>query len=534
VTAASRILLALASGSSYALAEPPFDRAPLGFVALAPLVLAALGARSSRGALGLGWLAGTAAATPLVASSVTEAAERYFGAPPATAWLAGVLAPQLYAAPYFAAFAWLARTIARRHRGPVATSLGIAAAWVACELARSRVGDGCPWVLLAHTQHAHPEWLQVADLGGAAAVSFVLATTSTALALAVVAARDGAGRRGGALLRLGALVAVVAGGALLYGRAQLARWSSAAPDATLRVAVVQPALPDAWRLSLARVRDGVERASTLTRETHAAAPALVVWPENAISVSPDALRMVDRAAEVVPRDAALLLGAPRVVQSAPGRAVVHNAAYLLDRAGHSRPVHEKIFLTPWAEAAPWPLSWLPGAWPAAPGDYAPGRARDELPEVRGHRFGVTICSEVVYASAVRTQVRAGATFLVNLANDAWFGDRPAVEQHAAAALLRAVENRRALVRATTTGISMVADPTGRVIARAPRGRAAAFVADVPVLDAVAPYTRVGDAFAWGCVVLAVASLAPGTTLRAPWHRPAALLGAPQRPPSSSP
>ncbi|MEW6271915.1 MAG: hypothetical protein AB1689_21750, partial [Thermodesulfobacteriota bacterium] len=298
MTASGRILLALASGALYALAEPPHDLAALGFVALVPLLLAAFGARSTWGALGLGWIAGTAAATLLVASSVAEAAARYFGASPASAWIAGALAPQLYAAPYFAVFAALARAIAGRRASPVAAALGVAAAWVGCELARSRIGDGCPWVLLAHSQHADPRWLQLAELGGTAAVSFVLALVSSAVALGLVAARDGADRRVHDLVRLAALLVIVLGAALLYGRARLAHWSSVdAP--TVRVAVVQPNLPDEWRLSLARVHDAIALASELTRATGDPEPALVVWPENAISVAPGALRMLAQAEPVV-------------------------------------------------------------------------------------------------------------------------------------------------------------------------------------------------------------------------------------------
>lgn len=514
MTTANRLLLALATGVLYALAEPPHDRALLGFVALVPLLLALYGARSSLAALGLGWIAGTTAASLLVASSVAEAGTRYFGASPATAWLAGALAPQLYAAPYFALFALLARAILRRRRSPVVIALGLAAAWIVCDLARARVGDGCPWVLLAHSQHAHPAWLQVADLGGASAVSFVLALSSACLAVALILVREG-GRDG--VRALGGVVllfAGVVGGARLYGAAQLARWSGTPSGGTVRVAALQPNLPDAWRRSLARVPDALERTTSLMRDIPGATPALVVWPENAISIAPDAIATLARADAAIPPGATLLVGAPRIVQTAPGRALLYNAAYLVDDAGTIRPAYDKQRLTPWAETAAWPLSWIPGAWPPAPGDYTPAPASGELPRVDGRAFGVTICSEAVYAAPVRAQVLAGATFLVNLASDAWFGGRPAVAQHAAAALLRAVESRRALVRATTTGISAIVAPTGHVLAQAPHAAATVLVADVPLSDAVSFYVRVGDLFAWLCVAGALlAALLPPAPAR---------------------
>jgi apolipoprotein N-acyltransferase len=317
-------------------------------------------------------------------------------------------------------------------------------------------------------------------------------------------------QRAARLARLGGAAVIVVGGAWLYGHARLARWSQLESAPSVRIAVIQPSLPEEWRHSLAHVRDAVDRLRALTDQTRTAAPQLVVWPENAISISPDAIRMLARESGVVPSGAALLVGAPRAVQHAPGRALLHNAAYLVDDAWQSRAVYDKRVLTPWAETAPWPLSLRPGLWPSAPGDYTPGTPSADLPRVDGHPFGVTICSEAVHATLIRTQVLDGATFLVNLANDAWFGDEPAAAQHAAAALLRAVESRRALVRGTTSGISLVVQPSGRVVARAPVGAATALVVDVPVVDVATPYTRTGEAFAWACAALVVAVLAvPG-------------------------
>jgi len=513
MTFATRVVLASASGLLYAVAFPPADAGWIAFIALAPLMLAVIDpATRAVSALFLGWLAGTIGCSLLVTTSVAEAATRYFEASFGTALLAGLLAPQVYAAPWFGVFALLARAIRRRSRGPVATALGIAAAWVACELARSRIGDGCPWVLLAHSQHGQPLLLQIADLGGAAAVSFVVALTSVVLALGadIVARREIP--RGSSMLGLAILLIVVLGGTVLYGRVQLARWALPGSP-SVRVAVIQANLPDAWRYSLRHVRDGLERMSSLTAGTAAARPDLVVWPENAISVSPATIEAsFADAARALPPGARLLVGAPRTVQSAPGRASLHNSAHLASADGESTPVYDKRFLTPWAETAPWPLAWIPGAWLGKPGDYVPGAALD-LPEVGGQRFAVSICSEALYADLVRSQVQRGASFLVNISNDGWFGGRPAAAQHAAAVLLRAVESRRALVRGTTTGISMVVDPTGKRIAEATYGSSTAIVADVRAHHEMSLYTRIGDAFAWTCVVLVAAILLPVPTDR---------------------
>jgi len=233
-------------------------------------------------------------------------------------------------------------------------------------------------------------------------------------------------------------------------------------------------------------------------------PDLVVWPENAVSVSPDATA-ADFAAAIraLPPDSRLLVGAPRAATVGPGRAAVFNSVFLIAPDGSRRAVYDTLRLTPWAEGPPWPLGGL-GLWTNRPGAYSPG-APLGLPELRGRRFGVSICSEAIDARPIREQVRPGATFLVNVANDGWFDGRPAVEQHAVAAALRAVENRRALVRVTATGISQVVGPDGTVRAAIGSGVAGAVGEEIAPRTEIALYTRIGDGFAWLCVAAATAA-----------------------------
>ena len=514
----TRLVLAVASGLAYAAAFPPFGFAWVAFVALIPITWLALepGARAGRLFL-LGWLSGTVATTLLVSSSVAASGIRYFGLSFPLAWIAGEIVPQIYGAPYFGLFAVLAGLAARGRRPLVAAPL-IAAAWVTCDLLRSRVLDGCPWVLLAHSQHAHPLLLQVADLGGVAAPSFVIALVNAALALAlrplVLRRRDlvpetaARGSPGGSALAPLALAATVLAATLVYGRVQLARWS-APPADTLRVAVVQGNLPDEWRYSLRAQPEALARLEELTSRVLTPPPDLVVWPENAVSVSPDATAS-DFAAAIreLPPESRLLIGAPRAATVGPGRAALYNSAFLIAPDGTRRPVYDKLRLTPWAEGPPWPLASL-GVWKPPPGAYSPGAPLD-LPELRGHPFGVSICSEAIDARPIREQVARGATFLVNVANDGWFDGRPAVRQHAVAAALRAVENRRELVRVTATGVSQIVGPDGVVRAEIASGVADAIADRVGLHDTITLYTRVGDAFAWLCVaaVIAAAVLRP--------------------------
>ncbi len=486
--------LAGLSGLLYLAAFPPLDWAPLAWLALVPLLLAIRDQPWRRAAL-LGWLAGTIACNGLTTPSIFEAAARYLQ----SAWLVPALLafiiPQIFGALYFAAFAALARGWART---PAAVVV-VPAAWVACELARAEIGYGCPWVLLGHSQWARGGLIQVADLAGVFGISFLVAMGNVALALAVARRRRG-WRYALAPAGLAALALLVA---LAYGAAD-APPADGGAGAALRVALIQPDLAVRERRSLARLPAARRRLASLTEATRGEQPQLVVWPENALGFAlPGTPALLAEAAGGLTPGQALLLGAPRAVEVAPGRATFRNAAFLLDDAGAVRGTYDKQRLTPFAETAP--LGWLAARGPGHDDAYAPGDGPATF-RVAEQPFTVLICWEAIYPDLARAAARGGATFLVNISNDDWFGDRAALTQHLRATLFRAVETRRPLVRVTNTGLSAVIDPRGAVVALLPPGEpASAVVAIVPRTD-LTVYTRVGDLFAWACVAITAAAL----------------------------
>jgi apolipoprotein N-acyltransferase len=123
--------------------------------------------------------------------------------------------------------------------------------------------------------------------------------------------------------------------------------------------------------------------------------------------------------------------------------------------------------------------------------------------------GVSICHEVLFPELSASAVRAGAELLVNISNDGWLDPVTGVasRQHFAMAAFRAVETRRYLARAATTGISGIIDPYGRVSAALPAGDSGVLHGEVRGRTDLTPYARVGDVFALGCVLLAAAAVA---------------------------
>lgn len=493
----ARVALALVAGGLHGLAFPDWSCWPFAFVALAPLVAAARGGGALAGA-GLGWLAGTVASSIATTPWIAVATRAYFDHGGLAAVGFASLVGQVFHALPSAAFGALVPRLARLRTGGVRV-LATAASWTALELVRGHAFTGAPWDLLGHALWAQPLWTQVASLGGVYAVSFVCAATGAALAELLCAPR----RSGGALATAAVCVAV----SVVFGAVRLAGEDDGGPH--LRVALVQGNVPNAWRIDVARSDDALHAFVEATRPVLANDPALVVWPENAVSflVAPNerfgiAVGALLRAA---PGSAPFLLaGAPRYTQTAPGRVAFFNSAWLFDADGAARAVYDKRRLVPFAEYAP--VARVPGlSWRFdAPGDYTPGT--DAVVFREPAPFGVLVCYEAIYPALARDLARGGARFLVNVSNDAWFGTRAGLEQHLASAAFRAVESGRALVRATNTGVTALIGPSGRVLARFPADVRGAWTVEVPLRDATTPYARAGDVFGVGCVLGALWAL----------------------------
>jgi apolipoprotein N-acyltransferase len=270
---------------------------------------------------------------------------------------------------------------------------------------------------------------------------------------------------------------------------------------------VQGDIPDAWRTSLASLPAVLARYQALIGGAARDRPALVVLPENAAGVSPvtNPQVLARLAAPLDGPEARLLLGAPRTVPLGDGVATVRNSAFVVDSTGKLLGSYDKIHLVPFGETSTWLLPRALQRRLGVPDDYSAGDTPTLL-DIGGMHAGVLICWEGIYASAARVLVNAGAELLVNLSNDDWFDGHAAVEQHLHATLLRAVETRRFLLRATNSGVTAIVDPRGFVVASAPPGAATVVAGHVTRISGLTPYVRAGDVFAWACVLAALGAL----------------------------
>jgi len=179
-----------------------------------------------------------------------------------------------------------------------------------------------------------------------------------------------------------------------------------------------------------------------------------------------------------------------------------NSAVLLGPDGKVASRYDKIYLVPFGEFVPRAFSWV-NRISHEIGDFVPGDSIQVMNAEEG-RLGVFICYESAFPHLVRQFARNGADVFFNLSNDAYFGRSAAYWQHLTIARMRAVENRRFLVRSTNDGITAVIDPAGRIRARIPPFREVAAILPFGRIQATTFYTRHGDCFAWGALAAGIA------------------------------
>lgn len=385
---------------------------------------------------------------------------------------------------------------ALRYVGPQAPILLGPALWVTAEFL---FPNFFPW-RLAHSQRDLLWMIQIGDLTGPYGLSFVMAWFASALSRA---------RR-----RPQGMISPIAAALLLAG---YGAWrvpavdaiSAASPGAS--IGIVQGNLSLVEKSAGDRLQANVERYRELSR-TLEPAPDLLVWPETVVGWSiPQAIQAPGRFDPFPDAPSPLLFGAlSHAVREGDGFDF-YNSAFLRTAPGELAGRYDKIVLMPFGEFLPFAsiFPWLKEISPNS-GDLESGYRARVLAVDADLRVGPLICYDDMVSSYARQATRDGATLLVTIANDAWFGRSAALRLHESLSMWRAIENRRFLVRATNTGLTSVIDPTGRRTMELPIWTATATRSPVHLPTFLSPYTRFGDIFAWTTTLLGILLL---------WNRP---------------
>jgi apolipoprotein N-acyltransferase len=191
-----------------------------------------------------------------------------------------------------------------------------------------------------------------------------------------------------------------------------------------------------------------------------------------------------------------------------GDARFYNSAFLIGPDGSRVGRYDKIHLVPFGEYIPFQnLLTFAHKLTGRVGMFTRGTERNSFLLVNQnqekHRYGVFICYEAVFADEVRQFARHGAEVFVNISDDGWYGDTSAPWQHLNMARMRAIENRRWLLRDTNSGVTAAIDPYGRVRQSIPRHQTDALPAEFAFRNDITFYTAHGDVFAWVCALLSL-------------------------------
>ena len=406
---------------------------------------------------------------------------------------------------------------------------GAPALWVAIEYARSNLFFlALPWNLLGQSQYHFLPVIQIADITGLYGVSFLIVMVNQVLSqiLNLVAGRVPWGTAGRAryLVFAGQLLAVAAALLLVlaYGWYRLV---APEPAERLRVAIVQANVLTRENMTFPERVAHLRAYEQLTVEAAKSRPELIVWPSFSLP-EPISFRLPSLFVRRLAREtsAHLLVGGAGGQKLGPrieGHPTFSNSEFLVSPSGRIEGQYNKVRLTPFDEYVPlqgrirWPR-WIS----ALEEGFQPGTEYTVL-QVAGARFGAPICWENSFPDVVRRFVAGGANFVASVTNEGFFGPTAAPYQTLAMNVFRAVENRVAIVRAATTGVSGFISPTGRVERLVDDKGQDLFVAgflvrDVPLSRTKTFYTLHGDVFAQTSIAAAALLLivAPLTRRRA--------------------
>jgi apolipoprotein N-acyltransferase len=482
------------SGAALIFCFPYFDLYPLAWVALVPFLVSLCGMTAGRAfkagfVMGLFYFFGTV-------HWVYHSINHYGGVSFVPSLLVALLLAMylsLYTAVFGALFSY------RTKDSTIPAALVAPFFWVVLEYVRSFALTGFPWSIVGYSQYKFLPVIQIADITGVYGVSFLVVAVNGALADFFIAGRR---RREKPLSQMSptyvahALLLVLLAASLIYGSYRL---GEDRPGRPLKVSVVQGNISQNLKWDEKYKSDTLDIYRLNTMFARREAPSLIVWPETAapfyFGYDKPYTEMMLRFQKALGTH--LLFGAITV----KGDRRLANSAILFTPNGETAYVYDKIHLVPFGEYVPLrKLLFFIDKITVGIGDYVAGddhiRAKTPFGE-----FGTHICYEIIFPDEVRQSYRDGGDFIVTITNDAWFGRTPGPYQHFSFGVLRAVENRKPVVRAANTGISGFMDSNGRVLGKTGLFEAKVLTEEIKTDGTRTVYTRYGDLFVYFCIVI---------------------------------
>ncbi|MEP9377491.1 apolipoprotein N-acyltransferase [Aquabacter sp. CN5-332] len=503
-------MLAFGVGAVSALSTPPFGLWPVLFLTFPVLVFLLdgtppLGWRAVRAAAAIGWWFGFG----YFLASLWWIGNAFLVEADVFAWLLPFAVVSLPAG--LALFTALGLALARLLWSPgPARICALAAGLTGSEWLRGHVLTGFPWNSFGYALAEPLALAQSAALVGL----WGLTLAATLLFSAPALLADGAATVRQRVLWPGVALALLLC-AYAWGAQRLTQDIGTVPGVHLRI--MQPALPQDRKFAYGERHRILDDYLALSAQPSAVYPrgladvSLLVWPESAFPFIYEREPWArERIAATLPDNVTLVTGAARYGPPPPGQtSFFFNSIRVIDADGNVRQSTDKVHLVPFGEYLPFQKTLESLGLEQITrqrGGFASGTQLVPLDIPGAPRAAPLVCYEAVFPHAV---VPAGERpgFLLNLTNDAWFGETPGPHQHFLQARLRAIEEGLPLVRAANTGISAVIDPLGRMVAVLPLGEKGNLDADLPSALEQLPLAAHYGAAPFGALYLMVLSLA---------------------------
>jgi apolipoprotein N-acyltransferase len=497
-----RLILAALSGALLSLSYHGSFPSLYAWFCLAILLSSILGARA-REAFFCGFLHGLIFVLTCV-PWIADVLAVHGGMSKAAGWGVLLLIASVWAAS-IGLFAWVVQRLSLR-----SFALALAGApflWISTEVFRTYLPEiSFPWGLLGYAPAENPALLQLTTITGIYGLSFLAAAFNALLLW------SDCGEAADRKRRLGVLGAVIA--ALLLAAGIGSRFVPTA-EAHHFARAVQPNFPENmqyvgdWYADHKADMADLERLS-LRPSPGGRQPDLLIWPEAPAPFSFQDAHFVPYISRLATQfhhpvivgviEWKLDIESPKATPRS--LLVPYNSAAMLNEFGQRTFSYDKMHLVPFGEYEPFPfIHQVVTNVSEEIGGFHKGKERAVGRLPNGNTFSVFICYEAIYPGEIRAFADRGAQLFINISNDGWFGKSEAAEQHLRMARVRAVENRRWLLRDTNSGITASIDPYGnviRVLGRDVRGST-----DLPYdfRTERTLYTRFNDWFAWMCVAV---------------------------------
>ncbi len=370
--------------------------------------------------------------------------------------------------------------------------------WVSFEYILTHIFTGFPWGLIGYSQYKNIYLIQTASITGVYGISFILLLFQSSFIFSVNF------KKKAPFFSVLTLVLIIH----LWGYAIIKPIHST--DNSLKASVIQGNVPSEtnWNEeSPQEIYDLFDQHLELSFQAYLQGCRLIVWPELSVPLCFSCHYGIyeefkDKLFQFVQKtECTFLLGTYESTKTKKGIQYYNTALCLSPNLSTSQ--YYKMHLVPFGEYTPYKkiFSFI-SKFTHAIGELTPGE-KYSLHEFEGIKFGSPICYEIIFPNLVRRFVKIGGNFLVTITNDGWYGKSSAPYQHFSIAVFRAVENRRFLLRAATTGISGIVDPYGRILSQSKLDTKTFLLGNITPSQALTLYTKHGDVLPLASLTLSI-------------------------------